>query len=182
VPAPPPAPKKPARAIVNELPKKYDDFIRKAVARWNCAPLWEMWWGQLMTESGMRPEVCSKAGACGLAQIMPGTWADLKRKIDLGAADRFDVEASIEAGCFEMARLRQQWRAPRPAEDRQGLACASYNAGLGNILEAQRRCGGAAGYDAIMECLPSVTGEHAAETLGYWPKVRHWTQRKLLTG
>lgn len=185
-PAEPPAPvpvgkpKPKPGPIARELPKKYDDLIRRAVARWNCAPLWEMWWGQLMTESAMNPDAVSPAGARGLAQIMPGTWNDLKRKIDLGAADPHDVNAAIEAGCFEMARLRTQWKSPRPDTDRQGLAAASYNAGLGHILEAQRRCGGAALYAEIVTCLPDVTGPvHSRETLNYWPTIRRWTERKL---
>jgi membrane-bound lytic murein transglycosylase F len=73
-------------------------------------------------------------------------------------------------------RLRREWRAPRADADRHDLAMASYNAGLGNLLKAQRACGGAASYRAIMACLPRVTGRHAEETQTYVARIHHWFQ------
>jgi len=82
---------------------------------------------------------------------------------------------AIDAGAFYMARLRAQWSAPRPdMPDRHALAAASYNAGLGNILAAQSACGDPAGYEAIMTCLPCVTGQNSAETIEYWRRIVRW--------
>ncbi|MGB0388892.1 MAG: peptidoglycan DD-metalloendopeptidase family protein [Ardenticatenaceae bacterium] len=71
-------------------------------------------------ESVGEPSVCSKAGACGLMQLMPGTAAHLN------VQDRFDPMESTRGGaCY----LRQML-------DRYGkldLALAGYNAGPGNV-------------------------------------------------
>ena len=51
--------------------------------------------------------------------------------------------------------------------DRNDLGAASYNAGLANILAAQRRCGSAVVWRDIAPCLVDITGAGAHETLGY---------------
>lgn len=105
---------------------------------------------------------------------MPGTWNDVTLAMGLGLVDRTTAEVSLQAGAFYMARQRAIWKAPRPEADRHDLAMASYNAGAGNIIKAQRLCGEPALYPAIMACLPRVTGHHAKETLGYAPAIRKW--------
>lgn len=87
---------------------------------------------------------------------------------------RNHASAAIQAGAYYMAKLRAAWTAPRPEDDRHRLALASYNAGLGNILAAQRACGGPPGYDDVMACLPEITGRHAQETLSYAPLIYRW--------
>ena len=52
------------------------------------------------------------------------------------------------------------------------LALASYNGGAGNIIKAQKLCGGPPLYAEIMACLHQVTGRHAKETRGYAPAIR----------
>jgi len=52
-----------------------------------------------------------------------------------------------------MGRLDGQWHSPRPRLERLKLAQASYNAGLGNILKAQKKCNGALLWAEIEPCL-----------------------------
>jgi len=115
---------------------------------------------------------------------MPATWAEVSKAMGRGLVDRRLAEPSIQAGAFYMARLRRSWSAERPEDDRHQLALASYNAGLGNILRAQQRCGQGRPdppvlYAPIMACLPAITGHHAKETLGYAPAIYRWAWRKV---
>ena len=135
---------------------------------------WRLWKAQLYQESRLDPEARSPAGAEGQAQFMPATWNEITRAMGYGLVDRRIADASIQAGAYYMARLRRQWSAPRPERDRHDLAMASYNAGIGHILAAQRLCRDPPLYDAIMACLPQITGRHARETLGYAPSIRRW--------
>lgn len=126
---------------------------------------------QLIQESALKTHAVSPVGAMGLAQLMPGTAKDLSRQLGY-TIDPFNARHSIEAGAKYMGQLRRQWRVKRPEVDRHNLALASYNAGLGNILKAQRRCGNPSLYNDIMRCLPQITGHHSKETLNYAPKIR----------
>lgn len=140
-------------------------------------PFWKAWKAQLYQESRLDPDAESPVGARGIAQFMPGSWDTITRQIGLGGADRRDARAAILAGQFYMAKLRHEWRAPRPALDRQRLAEASYNAGLGSILRAQQYCRGAPLYNDIIACLPQVTGlvfSHETET--YVVRIDSWWQ------
>jgi soluble lytic murein transglycosylase-like protein len=71
-------------------------------------------------ESGGDPQAVSHRGAMGLMQLMPGTWASLSERLDLGA-DPFDPRANILAGTAYLADLRERFGFP-------GLF-AAYNAG-----------------------------------------------------
>nr|WP_179497460.1 lytic transglycosylase domain-containing protein [Sphingopyxis sp. JAI108] len=84
----------------------------------------EAWiWRVMHVESRGDPRAVSHAGAMGLMQVMPATWAMLTARHRLGS-DPFDVRANIFAGA---AYLRAMW-------DRYGdvrLMLAGYNAGPG---------------------------------------------------
>ena len=75
----------------------------------------------------------------------------------------------MTAGCAAWC-----WSAPRPWQDRHKLALASYNAGFGNLLAAQRACGWPNLYEQIVACLPEITGRYARETLDYAPRIWRW--------
>ncbi|WP_316979371.1 transglycosylase SLT domain-containing protein [Shumkonia mesophila] len=154
---------------------KHDTEIRRAVSTWwPDYPFPAAWKAQLYQESRLDPAAVSPVGAAGLAQFMPGTWAMVARDLRLppGVSPHHDL--AIEVGAYYMAKLRRQWSAPRPAEDRHRLAQASYNAGLGHLLAAQRLCHGPPGYEDIVACLPQVTGRHSAETIGYVKAIAKW--------
>lgn len=161
------------------IPDRYDAEIRAASARWLPGWDWRWWKAQLYQESLLDPTAVSPVGARGLAQFMPGTWDEVSAAMGLGAVSPHVAEAAIEAGAYYMARLRRSWHSERPEDDRRELAQASYNAGLGNILKAQRACGNARAWRVIATCLHQITGRHAHETLTYVDRIRRWYQ--LLT-
>lgn len=168
----------------SSFPDAYDRQIRRATdLYWGDYPDWLSWKAQLWQESRLKPDAVSPAGARGLAQFMPRTWQEVIFAMGVRhAVSPADADLAIAAGAFYVARLRSQWRAPRPALDRQRLAQASYNAGLGNILAAQRLCGGVNLYDQIAPCLPRVTGRFSAETLAYVRLIAEWRARMAVEG
>lgn len=154
---------------------RYDVVIADSVKRWwPDRPQWRLLKAQLYQESLLEPDAVSPAGARGLGQFMPKTWEEVSRQLGYGMVSPHVAELSIEAAAYYMARLRKNWPEPRPVDDRHGLALASYNAGLGNLLKAQRACGSAKLYHEIMDCLPAVTGHHARETSTYVERVWRW--------
>lgn len=161
---------------------RYDEQIQSAVKRyWPDRPFWKEWKAQLYQESRLDPSVCSSVGACGLAQFMPKSWADISRQIGEGDASPHDAKAAIPAGAYYMAKLRQQWKSERPAQDRQELAQASYNAGAGSLIKAQQRCGNPALYAEIVACLPEVTGqEFSKQTTTYVQRIAEWWRQMEL--
>ncbi|AXH68421.1 protein containing transglycosylase domain [Vibrio phage R01] len=158
---------------------EYDHLIYKA---WeNYVPQTQCWhWlkAQYYQESLLKPDAKSHVGAMGIAQVMPGTWLDISKKLRFNArASPYDPELSIEAGAYYLNYQWSQWRAKRTFEDRISLAFAGYNAGLGNILKAQRLSGGRADWKSISEALPGVTGENSKETVQYVERIFRWKKQ-----
>jgi len=154
----------------------YDREIRRAVSiHWPTYPHWRAWKAQLYQESLLDPDAVSPVGAQGLAQFMPATWAQIRVEMKYGlGVDPFMADVAIAAGAYYMAKLRRGWSSPRPQGDRHKLAQASYNAGFGNLLKAQKACGGARLYDDIIRCLPDITGRHSTETITYVRRIAKW--------
>ena len=110
-----------AAAAVQPGGHPYAAPVAEAAQRFAIPELWI--WRVMHAESRGRPGAVSHAGAMGLMQIMPGTWASLTARHRLGP-DPFDPRANILAGA---AYLRAMW-------DRYGdiaLMLAAYNAGPG---------------------------------------------------
>jgi soluble lytic murein transglycosylase-like protein len=76
----------------------------------------------IAAESGGQTRAVSSAGAMGLMQLMPGTWAELRLRLGLGS-DPFDPGDNILAGAAYLRELRDRYGAP-------GFL-AAYNAGPG---------------------------------------------------
>jgi membrane-bound lytic murein transglycosylase F len=154
---------------------QYDQLIKNGVIEYLPEGFdWRIIKAQFFQESRFQPNAVSPVGARGIAQIMPNTW---DRWALPTYKDPFNAEQSIMTGCRYMAYLYGQWKSPRPEIDRICLALASYNAGLGHILKAQKLADNASLYAPIIAKLPEVTGKHSAETidyvrkiLGYWCK------------
>lgn len=99
----------------------YAGHVADAARRFGIPEAWI--WMVMRVESGGNSRAVSRAGAMGLMQIMPATWAGLRTRYGLGP-DPFDVRDNIMAGA---AYLREM-------HDRYGNASAmlaAYNAGPG---------------------------------------------------
>ena len=111
----------PAAAALQPGEHPYAAPVAEAAQRFAIPELWI--WRVMHAESRGRAGAVSDAGAMGLMQIMPGTWAPLTARHRLGS-NPFDPRANILAGA---AYLRAMW-------DRYGdiaLMLAAYNAGPG---------------------------------------------------
>lgn len=156
------------------IPSTYDADIERAAALF--LPQWDWRWlkAQLYAESELKPDAVSAAGAKGIAQIMPGTWEDAAAALHFPAtATPFEARYAIRAAAWYMSVLRSKWKSlPRSEDDRRRLAQASYNAGLGNLIKAQKRAQGALDYPRIIARLSEVTGHaNAHETTTYVERI-----------
>lgn len=151
----------------------YDAYIERAALRWLPEYDWRWLRAQCYQESRFDPHAVSAAGARGICQFMPGTWQDAVRS--LGVRDVFSPADNAWAAGWYMRKRVNAWHTrPRTAHQRLELGQAAYNAGLGNILAAQRHCNNALTWREIRECLPDITGHHSAETIGYVESIRRW--------
>ncbi|MFS3137130.1 lytic transglycosylase domain-containing protein [Gluconacetobacter sacchari] len=101
-----------------------DALVREAARQAAIPPSWIR--AVLRIESDGDRHAVSSAGAMGLMQIMPGTWRDLRRTLNLGV-DPFDPHDNITAGAAYLRWLH----------DRYGDVgfLAAYNAGPGRYDE-----------------------------------------------
>jgi membrane-bound lytic murein transglycosylase D len=106
-------------------------------------------------ESGLRPQVKSRAGALGLWQFMYSTGLYYGLKENSYIDERMDPALATDAACRYLKQLYGiygDWN----------LALAAYNAGPGNVNKAIRRSGNKTTYWEVRPYLP-------AETQGYVP-------------
>lgn len=152
---------------VSKLSKiKYDIAFRKHTRTYIPTLDWRLIKAQCFQESAFNEEAVSTVGAKGLCQFMPRTWEGELERAGL-TGHPFNYDLNIQMAAQYMGRLIGQWSSPRPEKDRVSLAFASYNAGLGNILDSQRVCDNENLFTEIMICLPCVTGDHSRETTQY---------------
>jgi membrane-bound lytic murein transglycosylase MltF len=144
---------------------------------------WRLVKAQLFQESRLDPQAKSHAGAMGIAQFMPATWKEIAAEMGMQNQRPTNPGAAIPACCFYMSKLLHKWSANRPTVDRYCLALASYNAGFGNILEAQELAKGAMSYAKIIAELPAVTGKkNANETSEYVKRIYKYYHNMIRTG
>lgn len=96
------------------------DAIAEASRRFGVPQHWIR--AVMRVESAGDRTAVSRAGAMGLMQIMPGTYAELRRQYGLGP-DPFDVRDNILAGAAYLRQMYDRYGAP-------GFL-AAYNAGPG---------------------------------------------------
>lgn len=160
---------------------RHDEHFRHSSKRWFGAAFdWRWWKAQAMAESALDSTAQSHCGAMGLMQIMPGTWEQIAAKLDV--ASPWIVKDAIQAGIWYDARMWAIWRAPRPLVDRVAFTLASYNAGAGNIIRAQRLVPDELdenAWSSVAEQLHRITGRHHLETQGYVERIRRFYQELL---
>lgn len=106
-------------------------------------------------ESGLRPQVKSRAGALGLWQFMYRTGRMFGLEENSYVDERMDPEKATEAACQYLKKLYGMY-------NDWNLALAAYNAGPGNVNKAIRRSGNKKTYWEVRPFLPR-------ETQGYVP-------------
>ena len=106
-------------------------------------------------ESGLRPQVKSRAGALGLWQFMYATGRMYGLNQNSYIDERMDPELATEAACRYLKKLYSIY-------NDWNLALAAYNAGPGNVNKAIRRSGNKLTYWEVRPYLPR-------ETQGYVP-------------
>ena len=166
------------------ITEKYDVAIRRAVKRyWSIERRVHWCWMKsvMWTESDFREDAVSSAGAAGLLQFVPGTWGEWSERIGMPQAEATDSKAAIRAGAAYMEYLMDFWIWARPQESTLVLATACYNAGCGNIHQAQKVADMSRHwYRSIRDGLPIVTGRHSEETWNYIDRIVNRYER--LTG
>lgn len=145
----------------------YAEQIKRSVEHFMPRLDWRYVAAQMQQESAFNPQAVSHAGAQGLMQIMPATWEECVRELKAGSMDPFNPADSICVGVYYLREQYNLWSWPRPEADRLCLALASYNAGAGHLLNAQRVANNASDYASIIAALPRITGIRAQETTLY---------------
>jgi membrane-bound lytic murein transglycosylase F len=109
---------------------KYDDIIKKHAKKidWD----WRLLSALIYQESRFEPEATSWAEAKGLMQLMPETAKEL------GVTDRLLPESSIYGGTKYLKQLWNNFEKIQDSTQRLKFTMASYNSGLGHVLDAQR--------------------------------------------
>lgn len=103
-------------------PDPWAPYIAEAAARHDVPAAWIR--EVMARESGGRRWAVSPAGAMGLMQVMPATWAELRSRYRLGH-DPFDPRDNILAGAAYIREMYDRFGAP-------GFL-AAYNAGPGRF-------------------------------------------------
>ena len=123
---------------VDAVPAEYRDDVLKAgkVCQVITPPVIA---AQIEAESGWNPRAGSGAGAQGIAQFMPSTWASVGLDGDGdGKADIWNPHDAIWTQghymCNLVSRVEEAKAAGRVRGDTLQLALAAYNAGLGAVL------------------------------------------------
>ncbi len=106
-------------------------FVREGALRFDLPEAWI--WAVIRIESRGDPRAISPAGAMGLMQVMPATWAAMRARYGLGG-DPFDTHDNIIAGAAFLRLLHDRYGNP-------AAMLAAYNAGPGRYDDwlARRR-------------------------------------------
>jgi membrane-bound lytic murein transglycosylase F len=155
---------------------RYDATFRKYSKRYfGVGYDWRIFKAQAMAESEMNPNARSWVGARGLMQLMPSTYKAIQsRSPALGSID--DPEWNIAAGIMHDRGLWRRWERDSIEVDRREFMFASYNAGEGTIMNAQRACVERSldrrAWTSVETVAPNVPRWRYRETLGYVRKIR----------
>lgn len=155
---------------------QYDRYFKKYSKRFfGVGFRWQLFKAQAVAESHLDPDARSAAGAAGIMQIMPRTFAEIRHKNPAIKGNRLQPRWSIAAGIYYDRTLWNVWKADRPYMDRVRFMFGSYNTGKGNILKAQK-VAEQQGFNpnlwlSIRSSLPEVTGSRSKETLRYVEKI-----------
>ena len=150
---------------------EYDKHFRKYTKRYFGAGFdWRWFKSQGVAESGLRNHVVSKAGAVGIMQILPSTYADIHKKSPyLSSGTLSDPRWNIAAGIFYDNILYKRWLKTlgrSSTENDLYMTFASYNAGHGKISrvlkKAKKQTGDVEGWEDIKHQVPLQTRHYVS--------------------
>jgi len=113
------------RAETRSAAHPYAGHVAEAARRFGIPEAWI--WAVMRVESRGDPRAVSPAGAMGLMQLMPATWAALRARLGL-RADPFDARDNIMAGAAYLRAMHDRYGDPV-------AMLAAYNAGPGRYDE-----------------------------------------------
>lgn len=160
----------PAQMRVVEPHEPFAVFVDEAATRFGIPPAWIH--AVMRAESLGDARATSPKGAIGLMQIMPETWAELRRRYHLGA-DPYDARDNIVAGAAYLRELHDRYGMP-------GFL-AAYNAGparwedhlaTGRPLPMETRA-------YLARLAPVVSGGEVDDAALLATVVRSWTEASL---
>ncbi|WP_170833119.1 transporter substrate-binding domain-containing protein [Microbulbifer marinus] len=109
----------------------YDDLVKASALNYDFD--WRMVVAQMWQESNFNPKAVSPVGAQGLMQVMPATAKEMGFPPPL-----FEPERGIKAGVKYLDWVRDRFAPTLPTANKLWFTLASYNAGYGHLLDAQR--------------------------------------------
>jgi membrane-bound lytic murein transglycosylase F len=122
-----------------EWPSKYDDYFRKYAKRYFGPNVdWHWFKAQGIAESGLKDKARSVVGAKGVMQIMPATFAEI-RKDNPHFVNIDEPRWNIAAGIYYDRYLYRKITDIDSFQNRLYLTFAGYNAGYGGVLRAIKR-------------------------------------------
>jgi soluble lytic murein transglycosylase-like protein len=157
------------RLRVDAYSDKYDDYFRHYTQRY-FGPFidWRWFKAQAVAESLLNPQIQSSAGAVGVMQLMPSTFAKI-RFDNPNWSDIHSPRWNIAAGIYYGHTLYQQWNGVLHGQDRFLLMLASYNTGVQRVRYAIGMNAQARSYKDIRQGLP-------LETQAYVDRIRYLMQ------
>ncbi|WP_445362165.1 transporter substrate-binding domain-containing protein [Microbulbifer sp. ANSA003] len=120
-----------SRVIPGENLSPYDELVKESAFKYDFD--WRMIVAQMWQESNFNPKAVSPVGAQGLMQVMPATAEEMGFPPPL-----FEPERGIKAGVKYMDWVRDRFNPALPTVNKLWFTLASYNAGYGHLLDAQR--------------------------------------------
>ena len=177
--------KTPAQSIEIGVTKHFDTYTEAIGELWEHSkviagiPLENWLIAQATQESRFNPNATSQVGAKGIAQFMSATAKQVAQELkhlDLfkNGFDRTNTKQSIFAQVHYMNTLFNTWSWSRTDASRMQLALASYNAGAGNIIKAQKASGGKKHWLEIKSHLKRITGTNSKETVKYVSNITNY--------
>lgn len=106
------------------FPDDYRSAVESAAERYGLPR--ELVYAVIWTESKFEPSAVSAAGAVGLMQLTPDTYAWLCEKRGEDICDLFDPNTNIDYGCYNLSLLFSRYES-------DWMAIAAYNAGRARV-------------------------------------------------
>lgn len=160
---------------MNEYSTKYDHLFRRYAAGFfgDIDIDWRWFKAQGIAESELNPLAVSPSGAVGIMQLMPGTAAEMAAKLKIANSPK-DPDFSIRCGIAYDRRCWDTWK-EEDGFERVWFMFASYNAGTGNIIKAQKLAAIKTKWASVSAQLHKVTGDDdAPETINYVKRIQEY--------